>query len=130
MCYYSAEKQFREAKEDDLLVVKKQRHGTKWLVSPDDPSRAVCLKDETRVELLYIPGQTQKKFSVGLEARATFKLRDWWRRDVFALANRKKVSLERLLEGQVIRVLRVPGLSVEHKSFTETLSNILTGAAR
>ncbi len=85
MCYYSAEGESRPAKGDEVLVVKRQLHETNWLVDPEHPSTPVCLGDGCRVELLYIPQQTQKKFRVGLEARATFKPRDWWRRDVLVL---------------------------------------------
>ena len=120
MYYYSAEGQSRPAKGDEVLVVKRQLHNTNWLVGPEDASTPVCLKDGCQVELLYIPDETQKKFRVGLEATATFKLRDWWRRDVFVLENGKKVSLARLQERQVIRVLRIPGSSADHKSLPKT----------
>jgi len=55
MCYVSAEGRFRDAREDEVLVVSRQPHGSNWLVSPDDTSIAVCLKHGTEVELLYIP---------------------------------------------------------------------------
>jgi len=55
MCYVSAEGRSRDARENEVLVVSRQPHGSNWLVSPDDNSIAVCLKHGTEVELLYIP---------------------------------------------------------------------------
>jgi hypothetical protein len=105
MCYFSAEGRSREAKEDEVLVVKRQPHGTKWLVSHEDASTAVCLRTGTEVELLYVPEETQRRFGVPQEATAVFKTDDWWRRDVFVLKNGRKVVLRKMQEGQVVRVL-------------------------
>jgi hypothetical protein len=61
MCYASAQGRSRDAREDEVLVVQRQPHGTNWLVSPDDTSRAVCLREGTEVELLYIPKDNEKR---------------------------------------------------------------------
>ena len=107
MCYASAEGRSRDARQDEVLVVRKQPYGTNWLVSPEDASTAVCLRTGTAVELLYVPKETQRRFGTQEEALATFKMDDWWRRDVFLLRNGRKVLLRKLQDGQVVRVLSV-----------------------
>ena len=77
MCYASAEGHSRDATQDEVLVVRRQPHGSNWLVSPEDASTAVCLRTGTEVELLYIPKDTQRRFGVPQEATATFKMEDW-----------------------------------------------------
>lgn len=111
MCYASAEGLSRNARQGEVLVVERQPHGANWLVSPDKKNMAVCLKDGTEVELLYIPVQTQQRFQLPQETKATFRMNDWWRRDVFILANKRKIPLKKLQPGQVVRVLSVPGTS-------------------
>jgi hypothetical protein len=106
MCYVSAEGRSRDAREDEVLVVSRQ-HESNWLVSPDDPSTAVCLKEGTQVELLYIPEKTQRNFGLPRETQATFKMEEWWRRDLFVLRDGRKVQLRKLQPGQVVRVLSV-----------------------
>jgi hypothetical protein len=108
MCYVSAEGHSRAARANEVLVVRRQPHGSKWLVSPEDASTAVCLRTGTEVELLYIPEDTQRRFGLPVEVKASFKTDDWWRRDVFVLNNGRKVVLRKLQEGQVVRVLSVP----------------------
>jgi len=107
MCYVSAEGHSRDARADEVLVVRRQPHGSNWLVSPEEASTAVCLRTGTEVELLYIPEDTQRRFGVPQETTATFKMEDWWRRDAFVLKNGRKVVLRKLREGQVVRVLSV-----------------------
>jgi hypothetical protein len=108
MCYVSAEGHSRAARANEVLVVRRQPHGSKWLVSPEDTSTAVCLRTGTEVDLLYIPEDTQRRFGLPVEVKASFKTDDWWRRDVFVLNNGRKVVLRKLQEGQVVRVLSVP----------------------
>jgi hypothetical protein len=108
MCYASAEGRSRDARQDEVLVVRRQPHGSNWLVSPEDTSTAVCLRTGTDIELLYVPQDTQRRFGVPQETTATFKMEDWWRRDLFVLNNGRKVVLRKLEEGQVVRVLSVP----------------------
>jgi hypothetical protein len=108
MCYVSAEGHSRDARQDEVLVVRRQAHGSNWLVSPEDTSTAVCLRTGTAVELLYVPKETQRRFGLPQETTATFKMEDWWRRDVFVLSNGRKALLRKLPEGQVVRVLSVP----------------------
>ena len=107
MCYVSAEGRSREARGEEVLVVMKQPHGTNWLVSPEECSTPVCLREGTEVELLYIPENIQRRYKVPREASATFKLNDWWRRDVFVLQNGRKAPLQKLQSGQVVRVVSV-----------------------
>jgi hypothetical protein len=119
MCYVSAEGRSREARGEEVLVVMRQPHGTNWLVSPDDSSTPVCLREGTGVELLYIPDDTQRRYRVSREANATFKMNDWWRRDVFALQNGRKAPLQKLQSGQVIRVLSVAELEPKKHTLGE-----------
>ena len=107
MCYASAEGYSRDARQDEVLVVRRP-HGSNWLVSPEHASTAVCLRTGTEVELLYVPEKTQRRYGTQQETTATFKTDDWWRRDVFVLSNGRKVLLRKLQEGQVVRVLSVP----------------------
>jgi hypothetical protein len=106
MCYASAEGRSRDARQDEVLVVRRPR-GSNWLVSPEDASTAVCLRTGTEVELLYVPEETQRRYGTQQETTATFKTDDWWRRDVFVLRNGRKVPLSKLQDGQVVRVLSV-----------------------
>ena len=121
MCYFSAEGHSREAREDEALIVRRQPHGSTWLISSEDASTPVCLKTGTEVELLYVPEETQRRFGVAKEATAVFKTDDWWRRDVFVLKNGRKAALRKLQEGQVVRVLAVP---------IEALGRVGAGARR
>ena len=105
MCFASAEGRSRDAREDEVLIVTRRPYGSNWLVSPDDMDMAVCLNEGTKIELLYIPEQTQRQFGLLREAQATFKMEHWWRRDVFVLETGQKVPLKKLQEGQVVRVL-------------------------
>jgi hypothetical protein len=106
MCYASAEGHSRDARQDEVLVVRRP-HGSNWLVSPEHASTAVCLRTGTEVELLYVPEETQRRYGTQQETTATFKTDDWWRRDVFVLRNGRKVPLSKLQDGQVVRVLSV-----------------------
>ena len=115
MCYASAEGHSRDARADEVLVVRRQPHGSNWLVSPEEASTAVCLRPGTEAELLYIPEDTQRRFGVPQEATALFKTDDWWRRDVFVLKNGRKVLLRKLHDGQVVRVLSVPAGSAQEE---------------
>ena len=107
MCYAPAEGHSRDARQDEVLVVRRQPHGSNWLVSHVDACTAVCLRTGTEVELLYIPEVTQRQFGLSGEVKATFKTDDWWRRDGFVLDNGRKMLLRKLQEGQVVRVLSV-----------------------
>jgi hypothetical protein len=106
MCYASAEGRSRDARQDEVLVVRRP-HGSNWLVTPEHASTAVCLRTGTEVELLYVPEETQRRYGTQQETTATFKTDDWWRRDVFVLRNGRKVPLSKLQDGQVVRVLSV-----------------------
>ena len=110
MCYFSAEGRSRDAKEDEVLLVKRQHHGTNWLVSPDDHATAVCMRDGTHLELLYIPEKTQEQFGLPLEATATFKQHGElpYDRDVLVLKDGQTIPLQKLRDGQVIKVMSVP----------------------
>ena len=107
MCYFSAEGHSREAREDEALIVRRQPHGSTWLVSSEDASTPVCLKTGTEVELLYVPEKTQRRFGLTQEATAIFETKHWWWPDLFVLKNGRKVVLRKLREGQVVRVLSV-----------------------
>jgi len=119
MCYVSAEGRSREARGEEVLVVMRQPHGTNWLVSPDDCSTLVCLREGTEVELLYIPDDTQRRYRVSREANATFKMNNWWRSDLFVLQNGRKAPLQKLQPGQVVRVLSVPELEQKKQALGE-----------
>ncbi len=131
MCYFSAEGHSRNARADEVLVVRQQPHGSKWLVSPEDAFTAVCLGTGTEVELLYIPEETQRRFGLPVEVKATVKTNDWWRRDVFVLKNRRKVVLRKLQEGQVVRVISVTETASRRKppAWEEANNPTLSGRA-
>ena len=108
MCYFSAEGHSREAREDEALIVRRQPHGSTWLISSEDASTPVCLKTGTEVELLYVPEKTRRRFGLTQEATATFETNHWWWPDLFVLKNGRRVRLKKLQEGRVVRVLSVP----------------------
>ena len=110
MCYFSAEGHSREAREDEALIVRRQPHGSTWLVSSEDASTPVCLKTGTEVELLYVPEKTRRRFGLTQEATARFEMNHWWWPDLFVLRNGRRVRLKKLQEGQVVRVLSVPAV--------------------
>jgi hypothetical protein len=123
MCYYSAEGHSRAACQDEVLVVQRQRHGRNWLVSPDDPSTAVCLPDGAEVELLYIPEDTRRQFGLAEEAVGRFKMRHWWRRDILVIGNGAKVPLQQLQPHQVVRLLSLgKGCAEEQLSLDKSRS--------
>ena len=100
-----AEGRSRDAREDEVLVVSRQPHDSNWLVSPDDPSIAVCLKEGTQVELLYIP----ERPSGSSASHERHKRHSRWKvvaADCCAPDGRK-VELRKLQPGQVVRVLSV-----------------------
>lgn len=104
MCYYSLEGSSRNAREDEVLLVDRLTHARKGLVAPEDLNTAVCLTDGLRLELLFIPENTRRRYGLQLEERATFRLRHWLRRDILFLDNGRKVSFQDLEIGQVVRI--------------------------
>lgn len=142
MCYFSTEGRSRDAREDEVLVVKRQHHGTNWLVSPDDHTTAVCIRDGTHLELLYIPTETRERFSLPPEITATFRqdgragqqrgvpIVDG--RDSLVLADGRTIPLQKLQDGQVIKVASMPSLLQEappvRRGTVERLVSALVGA--
>jgi hypothetical protein len=108
MCYYSLESPSRNAKEDEVLLVDQLTHARKGLVAPGDSNTAVCLTNGLRLELLYIPDTTRRRYGLKTEERATFKLRHWLRFDVLFLDNGSKIPFQELEIGQVVRILFQP----------------------
>jgi hypothetical protein len=95
MCYFSAEGHSREAREDEALIVRRQPHGSTWLISSEDASTPVCLKTGTEVELLYVPEKTQRRFGLTQEATAMFETNHWWWPDLFVFKNGRRVAVEK-----------------------------------
>ena len=136
MCYFSSEGRSRDAREDEVLLVKRQRYGTNWLVSPDDHSTAVCVRDGTHLELLYIPQELQEQFGLAQETRAIFRQlgragrqRDTITaggRDVLVLADGRTVPLQRLQDGQVIKVVSVPPPPQERLPVTSRVEGLVS----
>jgi len=108
MCYYSLESPSRNAKEDEVLLVEQLTHGRKGLMAPDDSGTAVCLTNGLRLELLYIPDATRRRYGLETEERATFKLRHWLRCDILFLDDGRKIPFQKLEIGQVVRILFQP----------------------
>ena len=108
MCYYSLERPSRNAKEDEVLLVDQLTDYRKGLIAPEDSNMAVCLTNGLRLELLYIPENTRRRYGLNLEERATFKPRHWLRRDVLFLDNGLRIPFQKLEIGQVVRVLFQP----------------------
>lgn len=108
MCYYSLEGSSRNAREDEVLLVEPLTHFRKGLVAPDDSRMAVCLTNGLRLELLFIPESTRRRYGLKLEERATFRLRHWLRRDVLFLDNGRRLPFQNLEIGQVVRILFQP----------------------
>jgi hypothetical protein len=108
MCYYSLESASRNAKEDEVLLVDQLTHARKGLVAAEDCNTAVCLTNGLRLELLYIPETTRRRYGLKLEERATFKLRHWLRTDVLFLDNGRRIPFQKLEIGQVVRILFQP----------------------
>ena len=108
MCYYSLESPSRNAKQDEVLLVDQLTHARKGLVAPEDSETAVCLTNGLRLELLYIPETTRRRYGLKPEERATFKLRNWLRTDVLFLESGRKIPFQKLEIGQVVRILFQP----------------------
>jgi hypothetical protein len=75
MCWYSryATLSTRNSIEGEELVVRQFPDlFHRWLVSPREPERAVCLEDGCKLRLNDIPENLQKKLQVGSEAVAEF----------------------------------------------------------
>ena len=108
MCYYSLESASRNAKQDEVLLVDQLTHARKGLVAPEDSETAVCLTNGLRLELLYIPETTRRRYGLKSEERATFKLRHWLRCDVLFLDSGLNIPFQKLEIGQVVRVLFQP----------------------
>ena len=108
MCYYSLEGSSRNAREDEVLLVDHLTHHRKGLVAPEDSNTAVCLTNGLRLELLYIPESTRRRYGLRAEEVATFKLRHWLRRDVLFLDSGRKIPVQELEIGQVVRILFQP----------------------
>jgi hypothetical protein len=108
MCYYSLERPSRNAKEDEALLVDQLSDYRKGLTAPEDSNMAVCLTNGLRLELLYIPESTRRRYGLNLEERATFKPRHWLRRDVLFLDSGRRIPFQRLEIGQVVRILFQP----------------------
>jgi len=135
MCYYSLESSSRNAREDEVLLVDQLTHCRKGLVAPEDSNTAVCLTNGLRLELLYIPESTRRRYKLGLEERATFKLRHWLYRDVLFLDNGRKIPLQGLEIGQVVRILFqpadfIPALSPQHDEVERTVQPPLDAAQK
>lgn len=129
MCYYSLEGFSRNAKQDEVLLVDQLTHARKGLVTPDDRSTAVCLTNGLRLELLYIPETTRRRFGLQAEERATFRMRHWLRRDVLFLDSGAKLPFQKLEIGQVVRILfqpvdLVPKASTEDQTFATLLEPV------
>jgi hypothetical protein len=108
MCYYSLESPSRKAKEDEVLLVEQLTHARKGLVAPEDSNTAVCLTNGLRLELLYIPESSRRRYGLKLEETATFKSRHWLRTDVLFLDDGRKIPFQKLEIGQVVRILFQP----------------------
>ena len=108
MCYYSLESPSRNAKDDEVLLVEQLTHARKGLVAPEDSGTAVCLTNGLRLELLYIPDTTRRRYGLKAEERATFKFRHWLRCDLLFLDNGRKIPFQKLEIGQVVRILFQP----------------------
>ena len=119
MCYYSLETASRNAKEDEVLLVEQLTHARKGLLAPEDRNTAVCLTNGLRLELLYIPEATRRRYNLKLEERATFKSRHWLRTDVLFLDNGDRIPFQKLEIGQVVRILFQPARSVDLPSLQE-----------
>jgi len=108
MCYYSMEGSTRNARQDEVLLLGRVAHQRKGFVSPEDPRTGVCLASGMRLELLFIPECTRKRYHLGLEETATFKMRHWLRRDLLLLDSGETIPIQKLEIGQVVRVLQLP----------------------
>lgn len=108
MYYYSLEGPARNARVDEVLLVAQLTHARKGLVALEDSNTAVCLTNGLRLELLFIPQSTRRRYGLQLEEQATLKLRHWLRRDVLFLDNGRRVPFQKLEIGQVVRILYQP----------------------
>ena len=112
MCYFSAEASEKvDAQKGHVLQVKRQMHGTKWLMLARSRTVA-CLKPGTEVEISKVPFIWRWRInSVESGTKAIFRCLDAGNRedrDVFLFPDGRTISLQQLPHRLKMTVTSVP----------------------
>jgi hypothetical protein len=103
-----------------------------WILSPQAPC-AVCIPPGAQLVLHDIPDRLQHSLGVGPVERVTFiqtSLLENRHRDGVEFQNHQRILLQRLSEGQRVRVLTVSGSEAEPQPLDLTVDSgdpVLTG---
>jgi hypothetical protein len=123
MCYFSAEASEKvDAQKGHVLQVKRQMHGTKWLMLAKSRTVA-CLKPGTEVEISKVPF-TWRWRSNPVEAgtKALFRCLDKGNRedrDIFLFPDGRTVSLQQLPHRLKMTVTAVPVSQAPRREFLD-----------
>ena len=121
MCYFSAEASEKvDAQKGHVLQVKRQMHGTKWLMLAKSRTVA-CLKPGTEVEISKVPFIWRWRInSVESGSKAIFRCLETGNRedrDVFLFADGRTISLQQLPHRLKMSVTAVPVSQAPRREF-------------
>jgi hypothetical protein len=123
MCYFSAEASEKiDAQNGHVLQVKRQMHGTKWLMLAKSRTVA-CLKPGTEVEISKVPFIWRWRINpVEAGTKALFRCLDKGNRedrDVFLFPDGRTVSLQHLPHRLKMTVTAVPVSQAPRREFLD-----------
>lgn len=98
----------RLAVEGENLIARRFRTGTMGLASPSAPAVCVCIPPGARLVLHDIPERLQHDFAIGPIENVTFvqlSAAEYMHRDAIRFQNGREILLQKLSEGQGVRVL-------------------------
>jgi hypothetical protein len=123
MCYFSAEASEKvDAQKGHVLQVKRQMHGTKWLMLAKSRTVA-CLKPGTEVEISKVPFIWRWRInSVEAGSKALFRCLDKGNRedrDVFLFPDGQTIPLQQLPQRLKMTVTAVPVSQAPRREFPD-----------
>jgi hypothetical protein len=98
----------RLAVEGETLIARRFTTGTMGLVSPSAPAVCVCIPPGARLVLHDIPERLQHNFAIGPMENVMFvqlSAAEYMHRDAIRFQNGREILLQKLSEGQGVRIL-------------------------